>query len=304
VRALVADGRGAAEVHELADPVPAPGQALVAVAASSVNRGELWRLGSATQGWRPGWDFAGTVVQAAGEGPPVGARVVGIAEGGAWAERVAVPPNWLAELPARVSFEQAAALPTAGLTALRTLRYEPGTLGRRVLVTGAAGGVGRFAVQLARRGGADVTAVVGRPDRAEGLRELGATTVTIGIEHLSGRFDLVLDAIGGDYPARLATLLTADGTLVIYGNSSGEPTVFRDVRAFYLGGLRRIQGFTIFNSLPVDPPGRDLGYLAQLVAEGELNPHVDSVLAWTDLSEALERLASRSAAGKVILKLV
>lgn len=302
MRALVADGRGGAEVREVADPVRAPGQALVAVAATSVNRGELFRLGTASEGWRPGWDFAGTVVQAASDGPPAGARVVGINLGGAWAEQVAVPGTWLAELPDAVSFEQAAALPTAGLSALRMLRYEPGTLGRRVVVTGAAGGVGRFAVQLARRGGAEVTAVVGRPERAVGLRELGAAAVTIGLDGLSGHYDLALDAVGGDYPGRLATLITPEGTLVIYGNSSGEPTVLQDIRDFYLGGLRRIQGFTIFSTLAPSPPGRDLGHLAQLVAEGELNPHVDSALSWSELGEGLRRLGDRSVAGKVVLK--
>jgi NADPH2:quinone reductase len=302
LKALVADGRGMAEVREVPDPELAPGQALVAVAATSLNRGELWRLGSAPDGWRPGWDFAGTVVQAAGEGPAAGARVVGIALDKAWAERVAVPAGWLAELPDGVSFEQAAALPTAGLTALRMLRFEPGTLGRRVLVTGAAGGVGRFALQLAHRGGAEVTAVVGRPERAQGLRELGATSVAIGLDALSGRYDLVLDAVGGDQFAKLAALLTAHGTLVIYGNSSGQPTIFQDIRDFYLGGLRRIQAFTIFTTLPINPPGTDLAYLARLVDDGELNPHVDSVLPWTQLGEALQRLAERSVAGKVVLR--
>ncbi len=289
-------------MREVSDPVLVPGQALVAVAATSVNRGELWRLGSAAEGWRPGWDFAGTVVEAAAEGPAVGARVVGIAVDKAWAERVAVPAGWLAELPDGVSFEQAAALPTAGLTALRMLRFEPGTLGRRVLVTGAAGGVGRFAVQLAHRGGAEVTAVVGRPERSQGLRALGAANVAIGLDGLSGRYDLVLDAVGGEQSAKLATLLTAQGTLVIYGNSSGRPTVFEDIRDFYLGGLRRIQAFTIFTTLPINPPRPDLAYLARLVADGELNPHVDSVLQWTELTDALRRLEERSVAGKIVLR--
>lgn len=303
MRALVADGRGGAEVAEVADPARAPEQVLVEVAAISVNRGELTRLKGAQAGWRPGWDFAGTVLEAGEHGPRAGTRVVGIALGAAWAERVAVPQQWVAELPPEVPSETAAALPTAALTALRMLRYPPGTLGRRVLITGAAGGVGRFAVQLARRGGAEVHAVVGRPERAAGLAELGAHRVLVGLDELQGTYDLVLDAVGGDWAARLATQLSPTGTLVVYGNSSNQPTTFDDLRHFYLPGLRRIQGFAIFATLAGDAPGGDLGLLARLVAADELEPSVEDVLPWTEVGTALERLGARSVGGKLVLAL-
>src|SRR5205807_5591607 len=123
-----------------------------------------------------GWDLAGTVAQAAqdGSGPAPGARVVGMMNAGAWVQRAAVDTGWLAELPEGISFEQAAALPVAGLTALRALERGGFVLGKRVLVTGASGGVGRFALQLAHLGGAHVTGVA---HRQEGLRELGADEV-------------------------------------------------------------------------------------------------------------------------------
>ncbi|HEY8641847.1 MAG TPA: alcohol dehydrogenase, partial [Candidatus Dormibacteraeota bacterium] len=136
-------------------PQPAPDEALVEVRAISLNRGELNRIKAAADGWRPGWDIGGVVRQAAATGgPSVGARVVGVLGVAAWAETVAVPVTQLAVLPDQVSFVRAAALPVAGLTALRTLRLGRALLGSRVLVTGASGGVGRFAVQLAHRGGA------------------------------------------------------------------------------------------------------------------------------------------------------
>ena len=151
MRALVADSSapGRIALHDVPEPVAAPGEVIVEVRAFSLNRGEMRMLGTAADGWRPGWDFAGILQSDFEQGPRAGARVVGIVAGGAWAERVAVPHAWIAELPDNVSIARAAALPTAGLTALRILRLGPAILGRRVLVTGASGGVGRFAIQLA-----------------------------------------------------------------------------------------------------------------------------------------------------------
>jgi NADPH:quinone reductase-like Zn-dependent oxidoreductase len=303
VRALVADGAGGAVLKEVPEPSAGPGDAIVEVHATSLNRGELNRLKAAAQGWRPGWDFAGVVVQAAGGGPAVGARVVGVVEGQAWAERVAVPAGRLAELDDGLAFTTAAALPTAGLTALRMLRSPPGTLGRRVVVTGAAGGVGRFAVQLAHAGGAHVSAVVGRPERARGLAELGADAVVTDLSQLQPPLELILDGVGGESLARLATMLDLDGTLVVFGNSSNQPTTFRDVRDFYLGGYRRLQAFTVFHGFQTDPPGRDLGQLAGMVSRGRLQVEVDSLMSWTEMGEALRRLAERSVMGKIVLVL-
>jgi NADPH:quinone reductase-like Zn-dependent oxidoreductase len=270
------------------------------VKAISLNRGELNRLRAAAAGWRPGWDIAGTVRTAAAGSPPVGSRVVGVLSEAAWAERVAVPGDWLAELPAEVSFAQAASLPVAGLTALRTLRLGPDILGRRVLVTGAAGGVGRFAVQLAHLGGAEVTAIAGSPERAAGLRELGADAVVTDLDKLEGRYDLILESVGGESLARLATMIQPDGTLVMFGNSSRQPTTF-NVSDVYMGGAVRLHGFLIFRGLAADPPGRDLGYLAELVAGGRLDPQVAGEMPWTEMPEALRRLADRSVPGKLVL---
>ena len=302
MRALVADGAGGARIEDFPEPNPAAGEAVVEVHATSLNRGELWRLKRAAAGWRPGWDFAGLVVQPAEGGPPAGARVVGILHGEAWAERVAVPAKWLAELEG-LSFVVAAALPTAGITALRTLRISPGTLGRRVAITGAAGGVGRFAVQLAHLGGAHVTAIVGRPERALGLSELGADEVVTDLATLRPPFDLVLDNVGGESLARLATLLDLDGTLVVFGNSSNQPTVFPEIRDFYLGGARRLQAFTLFHNFPADPPGRDLGHLAGLAGRGLLQVDVDEEMSWTEIGTALKKLEDRTVRGKIVLTL-
>ena len=304
MRALIADrgAPGGVAIRTLPEPEPGPGDAVVDVHAISVNRGEVWRLRAAADGWRPGWDLAGVVRTAAPSGPPAGSRVVGVLGGASWAERVAVPGSWLAELPSGLSFAQAAALPVAGLTALRILRLGPAILGRRVLVTGAAGGVGRFAVQLGRLGGAEVTAIVSSQERAAGLRELGATDVVTDLDQLEGEFDLVLESSGGESLARLATMVHPEGTLVMFGNSSLAASTF-DVRDVYLGGAVRLQGFTLFHGFTANPPGPDLGYLAGLVAAGRLDPQVAGVLPWEEVAGALSRLAERSVPGKLVLTL-
>src|SRR5207237_8120600 len=110
----------------------------------------------------------------------VGERVVGFLPEGAWAQRVVVPKNALAELPDKVTFSQAATFPVAGLTALHALGKGGPLLGKRVLVTGATGGVGDFAVQLARLAGAHVTASVRRADQIPAVRQPGAHDVGVG----------------------------------------------------------------------------------------------------------------------------
>ena len=301
MRALVADGTSPDRIaiHEVAEPVPAADEVLVEVRAFSINRGELRMLRTAPDGWRPGWDFAGILRSDVDGGPQSGSRVVGVQRGGTWAERVAVPQSWIAELPTNVSFAEAAALPTAGLTALRTLRSGPAILGRRVLVTGASGGVGRFAIQLARLGGAEVTALVsGTSARTAGLRELGAAAVVSDIGQLRGRFDLILESVGGDTLGYLMTIIEPRGTLVMFGNSSDVPTTF-DVRDVYNDALVRLQGFELFYG--GEPFGRDLGYLALLVAERKLDPQLAGELSWEEVPEALERLRNRDAPGKMAL---
>src|SRR5207237_5146713 len=125
MRSLVStpNGPSPAEIQEVPEPVPGPGEVLLEVRAAAINRGELNLLPN-RPGWRPGQDVAGVVVAAAtdGDGPAVGSRVVAAVDQGGWAERVPAPSNRLAVLPDHVSFAAAATLPVAGLTALLALR--------------------------------------------------------------------------------------------------------------------------------------------------------------------------------------
>src|ERR1700758_4751245 len=137
-------GKAPVELREVPEPQPSANEALVEVRAFSLNRGELRLFQSRPEGWRPGQDISGVVVQPAanGSGPKPGARVVALTDNAGWAERAAVPVHRMAVLSDNVLLEEAAALPVAGLTALRTLRHGATLLGKRVLITGAAGGGG------------------------------------------------------------------------------------------------------------------------------------------------------------------
>ena len=206
--------------------------------------------------------------------------------GGSWAQRVAVPVGDLAPIPDHLGISAAATLPVAGLTAYRTLQQSEMIEGRRVLVTGASGGVGRFAVQLAAHWGAEVSAIVGSPDRAAGLAELGASTVLIGMPD-EGPYDIVLESVGGESLARALAAVAPGGLVVSFGNSSREPTEFRADHFFPHHGAR-LQGFVLGPELDrVGGAAHDLAALAVLAAEGNLDPQIDLERPWQDAAEVI-----------------
>ena len=288
------------EIREVPEPAPAANEMVVEVRAFSLNRGELRLMQTRPEGWRPGQDISGVVLRAAadGAGPKEGARVVALTDGAGWAQRAAVPAHRMATLADNVGFEEAAALPVAGLTAWRTLRHGAPLLGKRVLVTGAAGGVGHMAVQIAARSGAHVTAIVGSPERGRHLR--GADAIVDGVDKAEGRFALILEAAGGASLAAAIARVEAKGTIVIFGNSSGEPTAvnFRD---FAEHPNARIQSFSYFTSEPEERFAPDLALLAALVADGSLKPAL-VVSSWRDLARIGPELRDRRIPGKAVFR--
>lgn len=294
-------------LREVEEASPGPSEALVRVAAVSLNRGEVRRAATTAQaGFRPGWDVAGTVERTAedGSGPPEGTRVVGLLDAGAWAELAAVPTRSLAALPESVSFVQAATLPVAGLTALYALEKGGGLLGKSVLVTGASGGVGLFACRLARMAGARVVGLVRREAREALVREAGAHKVVTGNDASGARehgpYDLILESVGGEVLAETLAMLATGGTCVTFGVSAGAESTF-DVRSFYLTGGATLYGFILFHEVLAHPASDGLARLLGLVADGTLLPRIELEAPWEEIDDVAGHLIDRDYAGKAVL---
>jgi len=234
-----------------------------------------------------------------GSGPPAGARVVGLVPAGAWAELAAVSTDVLSELPDHVSFEQAATLPVAGVTALRALEVGGFVLGKRVLVTGASGGVGRFAIQLAKLAGAHVTALA---RRTAGLAELGADEVISKLEPEGASFEAILDAVGGETLGAAIGRIGPGGTIVSFAATADEPVSFSTRSLYSRAPGARLYGLYVFTELARTGTGSsDLRRLAELVAAGRLDPQIDLVASWTEAGTAVEALLDRRVNGKAVL---
>jgi NADPH:quinone reductase-like Zn-dependent oxidoreductase len=306
IRAVVVDpnAKGRLSLKPVPAPVPAVSEALVRVRAISLNLGEIRRSLAADPGWRPGWDFAGTVEKPAadGSGPKAGDRVVGFLPAGAWAEVVAAPVTSIAVIPDSVTFERAATLPVAGMTALLALEKNGSLIGRSVLITGASGGVGNFAIQLAHHAGATVIASVRRREREKNALAAGADQVIVGLDQAAKQLDpfhLILESVGAQSLTAALGMLRRGGMCVLYGTSE-DPHVTFDARQFYSsGGI--LYGFILFFEVTRISISETLGRLAGMVGDERLKTPIEVQASWTEIGPVAERYWNREIAGKAVL---
>jgi NADPH:quinone reductase-like Zn-dependent oxidoreductase len=318
--AIVQSRYGDADVLRVARvPIPEPtrGEVRLRVVAASINRGDvhlmegrplMLRLFMGRTGPRQqtrGMDVAG-VVDAVGESVTAfaeGDEVFGVA-GGSFAQYALARPERLAHKPASVSFEQAASSPVAGCAALKGLR-DAGRLqaGQRVLITGAAGGVGVFAVQIAASMGAHVTAVCSAAKSAAVLR-LGADEVidyaTQDFSRSGQQWDLIFDAAGHRSLTDLRRSLTPTGTAVIVGSETEAPFLGgfdRTIRAGMLSPLvrQRLVGLTSLERTA------ELDELGCLMASGAVTPAIDRTVSLGEVADGVRRLQDGRVIGKVVV---
>ncbi|HEX6342952.1 NAD(P)-dependent alcohol dehydrogenase [Umezawaea sp.] len=317
MKAIVQDEYGPADVLGFRDvdrPAAGDGEVLLRVRAAGVDPG-VWHLTRGlpypvrlVSGLRrpkakvPGLDVAG-VVEEVGAGVTrlaVGDEVFGTCDG-AFAEYAVAREDRFAPKPANLSFEQAAAVPVSACTALQSLR-DTGKVaaGQRVLIIGAGGGIGVYAVQLAAVFGAEVTGVCST-GKVELVRSLGADhVVDYTREDFAGGFDLILDIAGNRPLSRLRRALTPSGTLVIVGGEGGGKLLQgtdRQLRALALSPFIRQRLCTLVSSQPL----ADLELLADLLAAGTVKPVVDRTFPLSGAADAVRYLELGHSTGKSVL---
>lgn len=320
MRAVVQDRYGPADVLELREverPRQRDDEVLVRVHAAAVDPG-VWhlmtglpylvRLGYGLRAPRSrvrGADLAGRV-EAVGPGVTglrPGDEVFGVCDG-SFAEYAVARPRSLAPKPATLTFEEAAAVPTSGLTALQGLRDVGGVrAGHEVLVVGAAGGVGSFAVQIARALGAQVTGVCSGA-KAELVRSLGARHVVDytreDFTRAGRRYDVILDTAGNRPLSALRRALAPRGTLVVVGGEGGGRWiggVDRQLRAMLLSPFVR-QRLRAFVSTA---RSEDLAVLKDLIEDGKLAPVIERTYALAEVPTAVRHLEAGRARGKLVV---
>jgi NADPH:quinone reductase-like Zn-dependent oxidoreductase len=301
-------------------PVPTQRQVLVRIRAASINpldwhmmRGEpsfLKMVRPAAKGQTPGLDFAGQVEQ-------VGARVTQVRPGdevfgtarGSLAEYACTREKVIAPKPARLTYEQAAAIPVAGATGLQAVR-DHGRLqpGQSVLINGAAGGVGTFAVQIARALGAEVTGVCSTRN-VEFLRSIGAHHVidyTIDdFVKMGQKYDIVVQVAGSRPNDELRAALAPRGRLVIVGGGTGRETADNTSMLEVLGLFARniLAPFMRQKTFMMMTKTRqsDVVYLGELIEAGKLTPVIDRTYPFTEAAEAIRHLEGGHVRGKVVV---
>lgn len=306
MRALTPTGRPGrlAEISDVDAPRPAAHEALVRVRNFSLSRPDFLCLSAPGTRYRPGIDAVGHVERPAadGSGPTAGVRVVlHLPSGGAAAQLVAVPTTRLAPVPADVDSASAAALPLAGLAARRLLAEAGPLTGRRLLVTGADGGVGGLLAQLAVAGGAEVTAVAAEREPWRHLAALGTTVVHDGDSLPTGGFDVVLESVGGTLGSTAAHTLRTGGRILWFGQAGGEPLTPDFFFGLFDGGPSLTLRHFTHPTDAEETDAREVADLLDLAAEGRLRVEISHRGHWGETAAVLEDMAHGRLSGKAVL---
>ena len=204
-----------------------------------------------------------------------------------------------------MTFAQASTLPVAGLTALHCLIKGGFLLERPVLITGATGGVGDYAIQLAKLAGAKVVAHVRKPEQEAFAREIGADAVVVGDDlepaRQHGPYALMLDSVGGAVLGQLLGLVEEGTKIVSIGTSAGDQVTF-NAQKFYGTGMTTLYGLNLFDELrTVEAASVGLARLAGLVGKGKLKPRISIEADWTEIADMAQQLLDRRYPGKAVL---
>ena len=323
---VIANKNKPLEVQEVARPVAGAGEAIVRVHAAALNHRDVWIQKGQYAGLKypivPGSDGAGVVMEGAADWvnkeviinpsldwgaseawqDPAGFHILGLPDDGTFAEYVKVPVANLVEKPTNLSFEEAAALPLAGVTAYRALmtraRVQPG---EKVLITGIGGGVALFALQFAVAAGAEVIVTSGSPDKLDKAMALGATgCANYGesgwvdtLKSLAGAFDVIIDGAAGDGMNDLLDLAMPGGRVVIYGATRGNPTQVVARRIFW----KQLQ---VLGSTMGSPA--DFRSMIDFVAQHSIRPIVDTVFPFEEGEAAMRWMDDARQFGKIVIR--
>jgi len=317
MRAVTLPTYGGLEALVLADvddPRPGPGEVLIDVAATAVNRADLLqRMGfynpPAGASPYPGLECSG-VVRALGKGVTgwsVGDPCCALLAGGGYAEQVAVPAGQVLPVPDGVDLVEAAALPEVACTVWSNVFQLAGLRpGERLLVHGGTSGIGTHATQLAAALGSEVTVTVGSPAKADAALALGATRAVLYKEEdfvAAGPFDVILDNMGAAYLERNVDALAVDGRLVVIGMQGG---VKGELNLATLLGKRAAVHATSLRARPVEEKAAIVAAVREhvwpLVAKGAVRPVVDRVLPLAEVAEAQRVVEASEHVGKVLLR--
>jgi NADPH:quinone reductase-like Zn-dependent oxidoreductase len=317
-----------AVLRDVSDPIAGAGQVVVQLKAAALNHRDVWIQQGLYPGITfpvtPGSDGAGVVLEVGSpadagwvgreviinpalewgddpraQGPKF--RILGLPDAGTFAERIVISTAQLAPKPAHLSWEEAAALPLAGLTAWRAL-FTRAQLkaGERVLITGTGGGAALFALQFAVAAGAQVWVTSGAEEKILRAKSLGArggvnyrqADWSEQLAKLAGAFDVIVDSAGGDGFTKLIDLTAPGGRIVFFGATAGNPKLFDMRKCFF----RQINVLGTTMGSPVD-----FGGMTQLVTAQKLRPVVDSSFPLAAAEQAFLRMAEGAQFGKIVL---